>query len=199
MCRLIESIAIQNGKALKLPYHEIRMNNSRKILFDANNDLVIRNLTVPLPYQKGKYKCRIIYGQEIEEITYIPYQERNFHRFVIEEADFDYKYKFLNRDAINDYKNKYPKTVEVIFTKKGMICDSSFSNLIFKNIQTKCWETPNTYLLNGVQRQYLLHQNMITEKKISIDDLRGYSHFMMINALLEFDENRIYPIGFIDL
>ncbi len=199
MCRLIESIAIQNGKALKLPYHEIRMNNSRKLLFDANNDLVIRDLTVPLPYQKGKYKCRIVYGQEIEEITYIPYQERNFHRFVIEEADFDYKYKFLNRDVINDYKNKYPKTVEVIFTQKGMICDSSFSNLIFKNIQTKRWETPNTYLLNGVQRQYLLHQNIITEKKISIDDLRDYSHFMMINALLEFDENRIYPIELIDL
>ncbi len=197
MCQLIESIQVVSGKAFRLPYHEQRMNRSRKALFHTIEPIRLSDLEVPLSYRTGKYKCRIVYRQDIERISFVPYHSQSFDRFVIEEADFDYQYKFLNREAIHYYKQQYPKTTEVIFTRKGRICDSSFSNLIFKNKNTGQWETPASYLLGGTQRQYLLDQKMITEKEIQVTDLKNYSHFMLINALLEFDEQRIYPINLI--
>jgi len=59
----------------------------------------------------------------------------------------------------------------------------------------KDWFTPATYLLNGVQRQNLLKQKKVKETEITLQNIKDFSHFQLINALNDFNENFIYPIG----
>jgi 4-amino-4-deoxychorismate lyase len=72
------------------------------------------------------------------------------------------------------------------------ITDTSFSNLLF--LKGKDWFTPTSYLLNGVQRQNLLKHKEIKETEVTLQNIKEFSHFQIINALNDFDENFIYPL-----
>ncbi len=85
------------------------------------------------------------------------------------------------------------KSSEIIIVKNNHITDSSFSNLLFK--KGKEWFTPSRYLLNGVQRQYLLKNKKIKEAEITLQNIAEYSHFQIINAMNDFDDMFIYPIA----
>ncbi len=84
------------------------------------------------------------------------------------------------------------KAEEIIIVKNNHITDTSFSNLLF--LKGKDWFTPNTYLLNGVQRQHLLKNKKIKEAEITLQNIKQFSHFQIINALNDFDDMFIYPI-----
>ncbi|RZJ29047.1 MAG: aminodeoxychorismate lyase, partial [Chryseobacterium sp.] len=45
-----------------------------------------------------------------------------------------------------------------------------------------------------VMRQSLLASKKIKETEITLDNIREFSHFQLINALNDFDEMFIYPI-----
>ena len=63
--------------------------------------------------------------------------------------------------------------------------DASYSNIIL--FDGKNWITPETYLLNGVKRQFLLHQKVIKEAKVTIDNLHNFSKIALINAMRDFE------------
>ena len=84
------------------------------------------------------------------------------------------------------------KAEEIIIVKNNHITDTSFSNLLF--LKGKDWFTPATYLLNGVQRQHLLKKKKIKEAEITLQNIREFSHFQLINSMNDFDDMFIYPI-----
>jgi len=81
---------------------------------------------------------------------------------------------------------------EVIIVKNNQITDTSYSNLLF--LKNKIWFTPKSYLLNGVMRQNLLQSKKIKETEITLDNIKEFTHFQLINALNDFDDMFIYPI-----
>lgn len=122
----------------------------------------------------------------------IPYAIPEIHSFqLVENNSYDYSFKFEDRKELERMKMK-SKSEEIIIVKNNHITDTSFSNLLFK--KGKDWFTPNTYLLNGVQRQHLLKTKKIKETEITLQNIREFSHFQMINALNDFDDMFIYPI-----
>jgi 4-amino-4-deoxychorismate lyase len=84
------------------------------------------------------------------------------------------------------------KAEEIIIVRNNHITDTSFSNLLF--LKGKEWFTPTTYLLNGVQRQHLLKNKKIKETEITLQNIKQFTHFQIINALNDFDDMFIYPI-----
>lgn len=55
---------------------------------------------------------------------------------------------------------------------------------------------PETFLLNGVMRQHLIKTNKIKPLEIGLENLKEFSHFQMINAMIPFGSQE-YPIALI--
>jgi 4-amino-4-deoxychorismate lyase len=72
---------------------------------------------------------------------------------------------------------------DVLIVKNGLITDTSFANIAFSDGNK--WYTPDTPLLKGTQRAYYLAQGILTERRISPADLRGFTKARLINAMLD--------------
>ncbi|NOR86416.1 MAG: hypothetical protein GQ527_02280 [Bacteroidales bacterium] len=194
MSLLLESIQILNGKPLRLDYHNDRLNRSRNQLMCSHDDIYLEDyLQIPDEYSKGKVKCRILYGQDISKIEFEPYKEKIFHRYLLQNTNIDYPFKYSDRSAFDLLIKKQETSNCLILVKDGLITDTTFSNLIFKH-QNGNWLTPSKPLLEGTQREYLLDEGVINEQSIPIGELENYTHFMLINALLDFDESRAVSV-----
>lgn len=143
--------------------------------------------------ENGLFKLRIAYDLEKRIRTQmIPYAIPEIVDFqLVENNSFDYSFKFEDRKELEKMKMK-SKAEEIIIVKNNHITDTSFSNLLF--LKGKEWFTPNSYLLNGVQRQQLLKQKKIKEAEITMQNIKQFSHFQLINAMNDFDDMFIYPI-----
>lgn len=143
--------------------------------------------------EDGLFKLRISYDMDKRIRTQmIPYAIPEIQDFqLVENNSFDYSFKFEDRKELDKMKMK-SKAEEIIIVKNNHITDTSFSNLLF--LKGKDWFTPNSFLLNGAQRQHLLKQKKIKEAEITLQNIKQFSHFQIINALNDFDDMFIYPI-----
>lgn len=196
MCQFIETIKIENGRIFLLPLHQQRLNQTLKC-FGSQAIISLENiLDYAVIPNSGLYKCRVVYdifGNFQSEV--LQYERSEFRNFtLVENNQIDYSFKFFNREELTQLK-PLDKNSEIIITKNGLITDTSFSNLIF--LRNQQWFTPETFLLNGVQRQNLLINKEITSLKISIDNLKEFSHFKVINAMNSLCEGSAYPLSYV--
>lgn len=193
MFQFIESIKIEDQEIFLLDYHQQRVNGTFA-QFGKEHPIDLNKIFKNLQHDEdGLFKLRIAYDLDRKFTTQlIPYAipEIDDFQLVINNA-IDYSFKYENRKEINLMKEK-AKAEEIIIVKNNRITDTSFSNLLFK--KGKDWFTPNTYLLNGVQRQHLLKNKKIKEAEITLQNLSEFSHFQIINAMNDFDDMFIYPI-----
>lgn len=193
MFQFIESIKMEDQKIFLLEYHQKRVNETfRQFGKETSIDLekIFKNLQHD---EDGLYKLRIIYDLDRKYTTQlIPYAIPEIDDFqLVENNTIDYSFKYENRKEFSLMKEK-ARTEEIIIVKNNRITDTSFSNLLF--LKGKEWFTPDTYLLNGVQRQHLLKNKKIKETEITLQNLKEFTHFQIINALNDFDDMFIYPI-----
>jgi len=193
MSRFIESIKVEDQKIFLTELHQKRMNDTFSN-FGKECKIDIYSLFVNLKHDEdGLYKFRIEYDLDNNFKTQIvPYaiSEHDDFELVIDN-EIDYTFKSADRTQFQKLKNDSGAD-EIIIVKENQITDTTYSNLLF--LKDKTWFTPKTYLLNGVMRQSLLDSKKIKETEITIDNIKEYSHFQLINALNDFDEMFIYPI-----
>lgn len=196
MSRLIESICILNGKVRNLNFHQKRMDDSVLFLFNHENQINLSNIISKIKFSaEGKFKLRILYSDEIEQLELIPYKIREIQSFrLVADNHIEYSNKYEDRSAFEKLKNS-TKADEVIILKNGLITDTSFSNLIFWD--GRKWLTPKSPLLKGVMREQLLSSNEICQSDISADDLNSFLGFKLINAMMSFDESPLLNISII--
>lgn len=193
MYQFIESIKIEDQEIFLLEYHQKRVNETfRQFGKETSIDLekIFKNLQHD---EDGLYKLRIVYDLDRKFTTQlIPYAIAEIDDFqLVENNNIDYSFKYENRKEFAVMKEK-ARSEEIIIVKNNRVTDTSFSNLLF--LKGKEWYTPNTYLLNGVQRQYLLKNKKIKEAEITLQNLKEFSHFQIINALNDFDDMFVYPL-----
>lgn len=180
-----------DGKIRNLEFHQERLNRSRWKLFGLKDEIDLENIIKsgfngahPLA---GKIKCRIIYGEKIESIEFIPYQIKKINSVrLIENNEIEYPFKFEDRSAFELMKDSVTED-EIIIVKNGQITDTSYSNLIFFDGEN--WITPTSFLLNGTMRQLLLQSGKITEDEVNPKDLNRFISFQLINAMMDLDES----------
>lgn len=193
MSRFIESIKVEDQKIFLTELHQKRMNETFSN-FGKECKIDIQSLFLNLEHDEdGLYKFRIEYDLENNFKTQIlPYAFSEHDDFeLIIDNEIDYSFKSTDRTQFQKLKNE-SGTDEIIIIKDNQITDTSYSNLLF--LKDKTWFTPKNYLLNGVMRQSLLASKKIKETEITIDNIKEFSHFQLINALNDFDEMFIYPI-----
>lgn len=193
MYQFIESIKVEDQEIFLLEFHQKRVNETFAH-FGKEGSIDLAKIFKNLNHDEdGLFKLRIVYDLDKRIRTQmIPYAIPEIEDFqMVENNSFDYSFKFEDRKELDKMKRK-AKAEEIIIVKNNHITDTSFSNLLF--LKGKDWFTPNTYLLNGVQRQNLLKMKKIKETEITLQNIKEFSHFQIINSLNDFDDMFIYPI-----
>lgn len=195
MSLFIETICLENGKFRNLTGHNRRLNHTRKAIFGMVEELDLNMILSSENYPEGKFKTKVIYDTEIRQIEILPYEEKKISSFELIECDIvEYSFKSADRTIFEELKSG-SRAEDIIIVKDGFITDSSYANLIFWD--GKNWITPSRYLLNGTMRQHLLRMKRIYPKDIKPSDLKNFTHFKLINAMLDWEESFRYTIDMI--
>lgn len=187
---LLETIKIEDGKIHNISYHQGRCNKSRQTLFHSSNVLDLSSLIVAP--KTGLYRCRIIYGEALHSIDYIPYIPKEIQTLRIVSSDIEYSLKYANRDALNTLLDENKDVDEVIIEKDGYLTDTSISNIAF--FDGEQWFTPVKPLLEGTMRAKLIDEEFLQPKEIKKEDLPHYSQVALINAMIGFKIINMNPI-----
>ena len=145
------------------------------------------HIQVPDNFKTGTARCRVLFSRSIEKITYASHIRRivTTLKMVVDDG-IDYSFKYADRQRLETLLRKQPdKNGDILIIKNGFVTDTSYSNIVFHDGSR--WVTPDTPLLAGTQRHKLIHEGIITEARITPDDLNRFKKARLINALLEFD------------
>lgn len=193
MLQFIESIKVEDQEVFLLQRHQKRMIETFQHFGKACTINLSEVFKALKHDEDGLYKWRVVYDLDNNIRTQmIPYAISEILDFkIVINDEVDYSFKSMDRKILDQLKMK-SKADEIIIAKNKNITDTSFSNIIF--LKGKKWFTPKSYLLNGVQRQQLLETKKIQEADITLNNIKEYSHFQLINAMNDFDDMFIYPI-----
>lgn len=185
MCRLIETIKLQDGLFHNLYLHMARMNRSRSELWNENKtvdlSLTLSELNIP---HEGLWRCRITYARQIEEISLSPYNIKKISSLKIMRDDIlDYAYKYEDRSGLQKLLEYKGIADDILIVQQGLVTDCSYANLIF--LKNQQWYTPSRPLLKGTKREKLLGERKILEMEIHEKDLGLYEKAGLINAFLD--------------
>ncbi|AGH39054.1 Branched-chain amino acid aminotransferase/4-amino-4-deoxychorismate lyase [Bibersteinia trehalosi USDA-ARS-USMARC-188] len=189
---LFETIAIKDGIAQNIAYHQARYEKSCFGYFNETPLFELSKiLTIPQEYKQGLYRCKIAYNQHDYEIQYFPYQAKELHYFdVVYSDNLDYQFKYSNRSIFQTFPiNQHS---EVIIINNGKVSDCTIGNLLFSK-QGK-WYSSKDYLLKGTQLSRLLDEKQVELLDIPVESLGNFEQIMLINALNPFDLARALPI-----
>lgn len=184
---VFETIAILNGIPQNLAFHQARMENTIRKLFQETSVFNLEEIIqVPERYQNGLVRCRIDYNQQDYHIIFSVYQKREIKSYQAVYFDtLDYIFKYSNRKNFNVIEIEKD---EAIIIQNGKVTDCRVGNLLF--LKNNIWYSPKDYLLKGTQLSYLLSKNKTELAEIRVEDLHRYEKVMMINAMNPFDESR---------
>lgn len=194
MCLLFETICIINGKVQNISFHNKRMNKSRFELFNSVKTINIQDIIcIHLPFCSGVVKCKIVYNDEIIDVAFEKYRKREIESFtLIYSPGIEYNHKYCNRNSIEKLKVGLQNNEEIIIVIDNMIKDTSFSNIVF--FDGTIWLTPANPLLKGTKREFLIKSNKIKESCIYVNDLKKFKYFKLINAMLDFETEKLYSV-----
>jgi 4-amino-4-deoxychorismate lyase len=186
MSRLIETIQIKDGILRNMEYHNDRMNRSRKELFGSPTPLDLRQaIRIPAGMHSGLNRCRVLYRQEIEEITIEPHRPVMISSLrLVSNNDIDYTYKFEDRTILEKLYAQRGKYDDILVVKDGYITDTYYCNILLYDGHR--WKTPAAPLLMGTMRQKLLDEGLIEAEGIKKSDIRHFKKACLVNALNEF-------------
>lgn len=183
MSLLVESIKILNGRVYNLPLHEERINASRGRLFGLIEPIGLRRyIEIPEGFRNGLVKCRVLYDQKIQEVSFQSYSLRRIQSIkVIEGHDIFYPDKLVDRKPLDDLYAQKGRCDEIIITRDGYLTDAYYYNIVC--VKNNHYFTPKSPLLSGVMREFLIRKGKISPIDIHRDELMTFDQIHLINAL----------------
>lgn len=200
MYPLFETIRYKDGILENLSLHQYRVDDTLRKLGASNSIILSDHIFIHAdkpPIDNRVYKCRFQYdfiGNA--KVEFESYTIRNIHTFSIHDiGNNEYQFKYSDRNWINEILVN-AGTDEVIFTKKGLLKDASYANLVFFN--GRKWVTPAQPLLIGTRRTALLKAGIIIEEPIHLKDLTNFVEFKLINAMMQWEESPTFRLEVIE-
>ena len=196
MSRFIETICIKNGEIRNLEFHLRRFHQTRYKIWGLTDEIDWSDhIKIAENHRSGKFKCRILYAENIESVEISPYAPRTIHSVkLLENNEIEHRFKSEDRNIFEFLKDSVTED-EIIIVKKGQITDTSYSNLVFFDGEN--WITPTSFLLNGTMRQSLLKQGKIIEDEVNPKDFNRFVSFKLINAMMDLEESPELDISII--
>lgn len=188
MCQFIETMCVEQGRIINLDYHLERIKNTRKHFWNTEKTVSTDQLLALAATQNCRAKLRFTYDKEnIYDLSCTPYNTRKIERLkLLESNDIEYRYKSVDRSAINLLKAQTEPTDEIIIIKQNHLTDTSYTNIaLFDGSQ---WITPSTPLLKGTRRAQLLDAGRLIEREVLATDLKSFQSISLINAMMDLEE-----------
>jgi len=194
MCQLVESLKLKNGVIQHISYHQKRLDRAIDELFPEAKKIDLAGIiSIPEKCHSGVYKVRVLYGHSVDKIEIEPYVFRKIQSLkIVYHESIDYHLKYSNRQILNELFALRGNCDDIIVIKNGFVTDSFAANLLF--FDGEKWLTPETSLLKGTKRQFLLDQGIISEAEIRETDIRNYQKVGLINAMIDFEEMPMIPV-----
>ena len=191
----IETIAVKNRQLKNLKYHEARLNKTRNELWGYRDKWDLSAMIViPDSVTNDLHKCRLAYGYEIDAVKWEPYSVRTINKIQrVYHDSVDYSYKYDQRPELNLLYDQRKDADEILIIKQGMVTDSFYYNVAFSDGNT--WYTPDSFLLPGTQRAFLLDSGIIEEAVIREEDIFKYSHIKLFNAMVDWENAGVLAIS----
>ncbi len=180
-----ETIRVFDGKICNLEWHQRRLSTISMLRLEDGLASVV------LP-QKGVYKLRVSYSHdEFGAIDISSYSARKIERLKVVECDeIEYSRKMNDRSALDRLFTQRGQADDILIVRKGQLSDTSICNiLLWDGLE---WFTPNEPLLRGTTIARLIYTSLVKERKIMLDDIPKFRSFMLVNAMMDFDEMRTY-------
>jgi 4-amino-4-deoxychorismate lyase len=183
MSLLTESIRVYNGRVYNIKLHNQRCNQARSALFGSLIPLDLRSyIQVPDAYSEGLVKCRILYNQSVQDISFEAYSIRMINKLcIIENNTIQYPYKFTERPELDQLYHRRKEADEIIIVKNGLITDAYYYNIVLSRDGDLF--TPASPLLEGTRRAALLKHGKLKKANIHITELYSYNTIYLVNAL----------------
>lgn len=191
MYQLLETIKCLDGKLFNIEFHQARFENAQLEYFGISQKIKLNTeISIPETAKNGLFRCRVTYSERIDSVEFFPYKTRKINSLkLVESNEIDYKYKYADREKLNQLFEKRGICDDIIIVKNGCITDSFVANPVF--FDGEKWFTPDTTLLPGTQRAKLLQERKIFEIRITPQDLTKYQKVGLINALNNLEEMQI--------
>ena len=179
MQQFVETIKIEDGKALNLNFHQARMESTMRHFFAHTSVPVLSGVLSPTP-DMHFYKARVVYGgQGVEDVQYAPYKMRAIRSLkLIEDNEIDYSFKSTDRTPLNRLTAQKGDCDEVLIVNVAVF-------------DGERWLTPKHPLLMGTKRASLLEKHVLKEADISVETLMNAQKVSLINAMIDLGEIEI--------
>ncbi|MEX2371645.1 MAG: aminotransferase class IV family protein [Bacteroidales bacterium] len=197
MFPLFEAIKIIDGVPQHPDWHQARMDDSFLRYFGRPGaPLLARVLKVPVEFRKGIVKCRFLYDRTTTAMEFAEYVPKRVRTLQLVTGDhLEYSMKFTDRYALEELLKQKGSCDDILIVRNGRITDTSYTNIVLFNGER--WVTPIYPLLAGTGRNRLISEGRIAEADITVENLRYYKSFRLINAMLGFDEQEELPVDLI--
>jgi 4-amino-4-deoxychorismate lyase len=188
MSPFIETIKLLDGELKNLSYHQARFNRTRSELLGLEtHPLLISQIPVLNGLDTGLFKCRVLYGKEIERIEYEPHFKLEVNSLKLVASDtVSYGYKYSDRSSLEALYEQRGSCDDILIVKHGCITDSYYANVVLYD--GTGWFTPDTPLLPGTMRAHLLEKGSVREARIGPGDLGNFQKIRLINAMHNLEE-----------
>lgn len=186
MSPFIETIRIEEGRIHNLPYHNRRMNETRRDVLHQTDSLDLSDYIRPGDYRE-RTKCRVEYDKDILKVEYAAYRIRPVSSLrLVADDEAGYRYKSADRSVLDRLFALREAEDDVLIVRKGWLTDTSICNIALWD--GKQWVTPSVPLLAGTKRASLLDQGEMVAGGIRPEDLPGYTRIRLFNAMIGFGE-----------
>jgi len=194
MSLFIETIRLLDGELKNLRFHQERLERTRhKKLGIRKHPLLEELIQIPRGLEKGLFKCRLIYGNEVKRIEFEPYEKRKITCLKVVDSDtITYSYKSADRSELDALFRLRGRCDDILIIRNGYITDSYYANVVFWDGEN--WFTPYKPLLPGTMRACLLEKGIIREREIILGDLARFQKLRLINAMSDLDEAPEVPV-----
>jgi len=177
-----------DGQADLLPYHQRRVDRSRKVHYAKSPsfklDKLLAELDIPA---KGLYKLRIEYGVGLIKQELIPYTPRPVSSLKLVNAEnVAYGRKYADRSGIRRCLEKKGRCDDILMVQHGHLTDASYANIAL--FDGKYWHTPAWPLLRGTRREMLIGKGILRPSVIRARDLKLFQSIRLVNAMLRWEE-----------
>jgi 4-amino-4-deoxychorismate lyase len=180
-----ETLKVLDGKVINEAYHIARARHTQKTFYGRAtfSELAWENVK----FEMGIYRLRVDYAEEVKSVTVHPYTLLEHSVLPLQEVDqFTYEHKAADRRFFSQSLEQHNAYSDILFHRNGLLLDTTICNLAFSD--GKAWFTPETYLLPGTKRAYLLDEGRLNSRKIHLDHLSQYRYIAFINALRDFEK-----------
>ncbi|MCF2446169.1 aminotransferase class IV [Dyadobacter sp. CY345] len=189
-----ETICVKNRLIQNIAYHQARLNKTRAELFGLHDKWELSEIiSIPNFVDNEPHKCRLAYADQIDNIKWERYIPRTIRKIrKVYDDTIDYSYKYNDRTALNSLYEQREDADEILIIKNGKVSDTLYCNVAF--LKDGRWYTPDTPLLPGTQRAFLLDSGIIEEAEISENDIQAFDQIRLFNAMVSWENAAILEV-----